>query len=266
MRPGEPAAPASRTALSADQLALRMNGIREPRMRVAAVAEALAEGSPDDAAALLAGLLARAGDAVSGHRAALDAALLVLGDHSRLDYDRRAALYAAATEAGLPDVALLLFEVAPPVAGTDELLRKLDDERPLVPSGRPLTLGERKSLARGHRRDLLLHLLREPHPDVVAILLDNSHLTEGDVLKIATRRPALPATLTAVYQADRWRARAGVRRALVLNPYTPRPLAARLMTTMPDGELVEVSHDPGLPDALRQHAVALLGRRRTAGG
>jgi hypothetical protein len=231
-------------------------------MRVVAVAEALAAGEPDEIAPMLAALLARAGDAGSGYRAALDAALLVLGEDARLPYERRAAIYAAATIAGLPDVALLLFDVAPPGPRVEQILRKLDDERPLVPTGRPLTLGERKSLARGHRRDLLLHLIRDPHPDVIAILLDNPHLTEGDVLKIASRRPVLGRALVAVFHSDRWRVRAPVRRALVLNPSTPLPLAARLMTTLSDRDLAEAAHDASLSDTLRRHADALLARRR----
>lgn len=249
---------------TAARLAARMNTLREPRMRVAAVAEALADGPPDDVAALLADLLARAGDAASGHRAALDAALLVLGDPERLGYERRAALYAAAAAADHADVALLLFDAAPPVPGTESILRHLDDERPLVPSGRPLTLGERKALARGHRRDLLLHLLRDPHPDVIAILLDNPHLTESDVLRLASRRPILPEALAAIFHCDRWRARPRVRRALVLNPYTPMPLAARAMATLGDADLDDAAVDGTLPEILRRHAAALRGRRRAS--
>jgi hypothetical protein len=201
-----------------DRLATRVNALREVRMRVAVVADALTSGPPLDAVFVVAGLLGHAGDAASGHRVALDAALLVLGDEARLGYQRRAELYAAAHDAGLAEVALLLFEAAPPGPGIAGILRHLDEERPLVPTSRPLTLGERKAIARGHRRDLLNHLLRDPHPDVVAILLDNPHLTESDVIRLAARRPMLPASLTAVALNDRWRVRPRIRRALVQHP------------------------------------------------
>jgi hypothetical protein len=250
--------------LSAARLGARVNAVLEPKQRIVAVAEALAAGSSADAAHLIAGLLERAGDATSGHRAALDATILVLGDDARLPYERRAAIYSAAIEAALPDVALLLFDAAPPAPGVDRLLHKLDDDRPLVPTGRPLTLGERKSLARGHRRELLLQLLRDPHPDVIAVLVDNPHLTEADVLKIASRRPVLAGALLAIFHSDRWRARAHVRRALVLNPCTPLPLAARLMATLPDRDLSDAAVDAALGDTLRGHAGALLRRRRAA--
>src|SRR5687768_7622507 len=107
-------------------------------MRVALMAEVLAEGPAAPLVLLVAALIARAGDAISDHRLALDAALLVLADG--LDYDRRAELYAAAVEAGQPEVALLLLDAAPLVPAAELLERQLGRERPLRPTGRALTL------------------------------------------------------------------------------------------------------------------------------
>jgi hypothetical protein len=246
----------------AAELAARVNGILEPRMRLAAVVDALTSPPPERSARLLAELVGRARDAAAGHRAALDAALLVIADGARLGYERRAELYRAARLADLPEVAMLLFEAAPPARGVESILRRLDDERPLVPSGRPLTLGERKALARGHRRELLVQLLADPHPDVVAILLDNPHLTESDVLRVAARRPILGAALEAIFRSDRWRARLRVRRALALNPFSPLPLAARAMATLGDPDLDAAAVDGTLSEPLRRHAAALRARRR----
>ena len=240
-----------------------MSAIVEPLMRVAAMKEVMAEGPPEAMVHLVGDLIARGGDATSGHRLALDAVLLVLSDGSRLEYDRRTELYAAAVEAGHPEVALLLFDGAPVVPGTERLERQVGSEQPLTPTGRPLTLGERKSMARGRRRDLLLQLVRDPHPDVIAILLDNPHLTESDVLKLATRRPMLPAALATIAASHRWRARSRIRRALVLNPFTALPLAARLMTTLSDADLHDAFRDPALDERLRDHAGRILALRRS---
>jgi hypothetical protein len=241
-----------------------MSAILEPLMRVAAMAEVMADGPPEAMVGLVGNLIARAGDAAGNHRAALDAVLLVLSDAERLPYDRRAELYAAAVEAGLAEVALLLLDAAPIIPTAESLARKLGDERAITPSGPALTLGARKWMARGHRRDLLLHLVRDPHPEVIAVLLDNPHLTESDVLKLATRRPALPAGLAAIAASHRWRVRARIRRALVLNPFTPLPLAARLMTTLSDADLHRAVQDPALGERLRQHARRILAVRRAA--
>ena len=61
--------------------------------------------------------------------------------------------------------------------------------------GRPLTLGERKSLARRPDRAMLDRLLHDPHPDVIRRLLRNPRLTEDDVVRLAARRPGRPEVL-----------------------------------------------------------------------
>ena len=86
-----------------------------------------------------------------------------------LPYAARKRLYEAAIEASLPAIARL-FLVASPTAPVPPTLKKqLGPERPLRPTDRPLTLGERKSLARTHRRDKIILMVRDPHPDVVEI-------------------------------------------------------------------------------------------------
>jgi hypothetical protein len=78
--------------------------------------------------------------------------------------------------------------VAPPLKDDGPL----EDKRrvPDFGRGRPLTLGERKSLARTHDRSLIQRVVRDPHPDVVRILLDNPSLTEED-FAFARRGPII---------------------------------------------------------------------------
>lgn len=179
-----------------------------------------------------------------------------------LSYETRVALYAAARAAGHPAIARLFLDASPATASDDELEAALDPERPLRPRGRALTLGERKSLARGTRRDVLVPLLRDPHPDVVGILLDNPHLTERDVVTIAALRPAVPASLALVASHPRWSTRYTVKRAVVLNPYTPTHVAVRLATTLRRADLLAIARDASLPGELRAHAAELLARSR----
>jgi hypothetical protein len=122
-----------------------------------------------------------------------------------------------------------------------------------------LTLGERKALALTHDREQLLLLLRDPHPAVVAILLDNPHLTEADIVRIAAARPAVPASLATVAAHPRWSVRHPVKRALVLNPSTPLADAIRIATTLRFQELRELAADPSVPEPLRTHAAQVYG-------
>lgn len=175
-----------------------------------------------------------------------------------LDYQTRARLYAAARARAATHLTRVLLDASPPSADPTQLGRQLAAERPLRRDSRPLTLGERKSLARTTRRDVIVQLRRDPHPDVVTILLANPHVTEADVIAIAAARPAVPATLTVVADHPRWSARHTVRRALAFNPHTAAHVAIRVATTLGPTDWRELVADHGLAPALRLHVEALL--------
>jgi hypothetical protein len=127
--------------------------------------------------------------------------------------------------------------------------------------GRPLTLGERKSLARRRDRNVLARVLRDPSPDVVRILLENPALTEADVVRLAARRPIDPRVLLALVVDLRWVIRPAVRKSLVQNPSTPLDVALRLLPHLNRSELAELERAADLREPLRELASVL--RRRS---
>ena len=179
-----------------------------------------------------------------------------------LPYETRARLYALARERQAEHLQRVLLDASPATADPGQLARQLAPERPLRRESRPLTLGERKSLARTTRRDLIVQLLRDPHPDVVAVLLGNPHLTERDVVTMAASRPAVPAALAVIAEHPRWSVRATVRRALAFNPHTPVHVAVRVATTLRPADWRELEQDAGLGLELRAHVSALLSTVR----
>lgn len=245
---------------AAAALVRRMKAIREPSMRSARMAELL-EADPEDAVSALGDLIRRSGRSDPGVTAALDALGSALTS-GLLRYRQRAALYAAARGRGEVVVARLLLDVSLPDREVARLKDTLGAARPLVPRGKPLSLGERKSLARGGRSETLLALLRDPHPQVVEILLGNPHLVESDVIAVAARRPTLPRCQELVYGSDRWRSRYRVRRALALNPYTPAALSMLLISTLSDADLGAVARDVNLAQPIRQQARGVNELRR----
>jgi hypothetical protein len=259
-------------------------------MRVCALIEALGEGDPDDWAQALAALIARAHRGDDGDAALAVQCLAHAAADPGMPYATRQQLYEAAAGRGLSAVARLFLIASPPRAPEGVLRRLLAPERPMArprtaagrrpavagtdepspapaPASRPLTLGERKSLARTHDREQIRLMLRDPHPAVVAILLQNPHVTEADVVQIASARPAVPESLAKLAAHPRWSVRHAVKRALVQNPSTPLGDAIRIATTLGLAELVELAGDPALPEPLRQHAaeVHAAGRRRSQG-
>ncbi len=142
-----------------------------------------------------------------------------------------------------------------------EAARPAEDDDPPASSlpdygkGRPLTLGERKSLARRPPPELIPKILADPHPDVVRMVLASARITEDHVVRLATRRPNRPEVLQELARHPRWCHRPRVRLSLVLNPATPTPIAIALASLLRRHELALVIEQSALHPALRAAAL-----------
>src|SRR5204862_6343084 len=122
--------------------------IRDPRMRTLALIEAL---GTDDAGAwieAIAAIVARSHTADDSDTNVAVQTITHAAADPALPYATRKRLYEAAAERNLPAIARLFLAASPNAAVPAQLQKQLGPERPLKPTGRPLTLGERKSLAR----------------------------------------------------------------------------------------------------------------------
>lgn len=147
--------------------------------------------------------------------------------------------------------------------GTDGAVSARALSEPPVPdygTGRELTVGERRSLARSTQRKVIERLLRDPHPLVLRQLLINPRLTEDDIVRLVARRPLHSALVSVVAESPRWLRRPRVRMALLLNPGTPEPVSMPLLAVCTRCELLEVVHGVDAPLALRSSAQELLER------
>lgn len=215
----------------------------EQKMRAAKLHERLKALSPEEAAWLLDGL-ATAGRAGGPP---FDLALLAaveLAGSERLEYELRSTIFEAAERLNLHACKELFFSHT---LGLDEDAEAAARPRALIPGGRPLTLGERKAMARGWDRSSLELLLLDPHADVIALLLDNSRITESDVLRLATARRATARALQLIMDHHRWCVRPNVRRALLRNPRFAEASALRLVGLLNRPELLELKNDTLLP-------------------
>jgi hypothetical protein len=231
------------------ELARRLAALPELAMRSSALVRFLETTDDAEAAAVLSELVVFGRRGGPPFNLALLALCAVLSGE-QLGYERQAQLYAAAKEADREPLLGLFYSSRTDDGGA------AGPERPS--EQRELTLGHRKWLARSSRRELLDRLLRDPEPEVVPILLENPRIVERDVVALVARRPTSAEVQRAVFGARRWVARYAVKRALVLNPYTPTELGIRLLGFLTAQDLRQVRSSPALPEAVREHAERLL--------
>jgi hypothetical protein len=135
-----------------------------------------------------------------------------------------------------------------------------DDEQAVPDYGgdRPLTLGERKTLASKPTRRIIERALLDPHPQVARKLLSNPKLTEDEVIRMAARRPGPPGVLAEIALHPRWRRRRRVALALVYNHYLPTWFGLSLLPWLDSREAAEVAADSRLDEDIRGGAKDLL--------
>ena len=234
-------------------LVRRLGALEEGPIRARAAARALARDDPERAALALAAL-ARASDAPAR------AALLAVGQAfldpaAELDYDARAALYAAAAARDLSEVTTLflspppLKEWTPPREPPDARLAKL-------------SLGHKKAAARAQKDpDLLARLAAEGAPEVVRELLKNPLITEAFAVRIAARRPCRPDTLRLLAESRRFRTQPAVAMAIARNPYTEPAVALKLVGFLGAAELEDLGRDGAIHPLVRAHCRRLAASR-----
>jgi hypothetical protein len=138
---------------------------------------------------------------------------------------------------------------------------------PRVPdygTGRELSLGERRSLARRADRDGFDRLLRDPHPMVLRQLLGNPRTTEADVVRVTAFRPARPSLIQEVARTH-WLTRSRVRMSILQNPGAPPSVAVPLVGLCTSAELGEIVRACDVQAIVRLTAGELLELRPRAG-
>lgn len=228
----------------------------EIALRVGWLSEQLAEWPVENAAEQLDALCEEAeGSEPDAREAVMAAALLFvgLGECRLIERLREEA-------AGRRLLSLdRLLRRGPPAPVHD---RRIDDlPVPDYGTGRELTVGERRSLARRPDRRAFDRLLADPHPLVIRQLLENPLVTEEDVVRLATRRPARLEVMRELAQSPRWLARPRVRMSILLNPGSPPEMSGPLLVLCTRGELGLVMESTDAPGVLRTTARELKQRR-----
>jgi hypothetical protein len=107
-----------------------------------------------------------------------------------------------------------------------------------------LTLGERITAAKRCSHALIKALLFDPDPKVFEALLINQRVREDDLLLVASSSRASPLQLQLLADDRKWSYRYAIRKALVMNPLTPRSAAASMLRSLTPRDLRLIHSNP----------------------
>ena len=252
MRASEPKRPTAADWVR--RIERRIRGLSERAMRMAVLAEMLAELDQDHALSALGLLIDRAqGGAVDARRVVGELAL-ERDIFMTIPYPVRSVAYTRARKAGRDDVARMLLVGG---ASTNTLVTEASTDNEYASN----SVGERCSQARGRDRFQIDRLLHDKDYRVIRVLLNNPLLVERDVVKMAAMRPTRPDVLGEIASHRVWASRYAVRKALTANPHTPITVARRLLATLLKQDLGALVGAGSVPLEIREAASALLGGR-----
>lgn len=115
-----------------------------------------------------------------------------------------------------------------------------------------LTVGERVASARRCNLTLAKALMFDPDLSVFEALLTNSRLREEDLVSLASSPRAAPEQLRMLADDRKWSHRYAIRKALVLNPLTPRAAAASQLRHLRRNDLREIHRNPSTSTYLQR--------------
>jgi hypothetical protein len=137
-----------------------------------------------------------------------------------------------------PDLLNLSVDVQVPAP----VRRAVDNQ--LLARVEKLTLGEKVTSARRCSPALVKVFLYDHHPKVFESLLVNKRLREDDLLALIASQRATPEQLRMIAEDRHWSYRYQIRKALVLNPDTPRAAAATQLRYLSRRDLRSIHSNP----------------------
>ncbi len=173
------------------------------------------------------------------------------------DIPHLAQLRQVATLYGQEEVSIVFTEGTPVLEYERDAAQRADQRLFTLP------LGVLKSRARLTKNpDELSRLAVASNALVIREVLKNPRLTEELVVRIASRRPARPEPLEEIWRSPKWNTQPAIRRALVFNPYLPPEVGVKIVPTLAQTDLKELSRDTQVHVSLRELAGRLMTSAR----
>jgi hypothetical protein len=156
---------------------------------------------------------------------------------------------------------LVQFALAPGVSA--ELKRNAEDQ--LMSRLPQLALGQKITLARRGPSRVAGALLAEGHVQVIRVVLENSYLTEAQILRALSKDKLPLAVVPAIASHAKWSHSYNVRLALVRHPLSPLATILAYLPELTVSDLRELAAPGIVSENLRKYLLAEVQRRMRAG-
>jgi hypothetical protein len=150
-------------------------------------------------------------------------------------------------ELHLMDLVRISLQTASPVE-----LRRLAEDRVLAQLPQ-LPLGQRIALARRASARVAGGLIAQGPEQVARIALDNSFLTESQLLRSLAKETLAARTVEVIAKHEKWSKLMNVRVALLRHPHAPVERVLSFLPDLPLRDLEDVLKQSRLPESVRDH-------------
>ncbi len=126
-----------------------------------------------------------------------------------------------------------------------------------------LSMRERMRYALFGNREIRMVLVRDTNKEIARSVLRSPKITDGEVEAISAMRGVTEDVLREIGQNRAWTKSYTVVQNLVRNPKTPPAISQNLLFRLRTPELLQLSRDRSVPDAVRYNASRALRQRAT---
>jgi hypothetical protein len=113
-------------------------------------------------------------------------------------------------------------------------------------------------------REIRTMLLRDSNKEVARMVLRSPKLTDNEIESISGMRSIAEDVLREIGNSNQWTKNYGVVQNLVKNPKTPPVISQRLITRLRSNDLMLLTRDRSVSEAVRQTAGRTLRQRSSA--
>jgi len=124
-----------------------------------------------------------------------------------------------------------------------------------------MNVSEKIKLATLGNKEARTILMRDPNKLVSLACIGSPRITDGEVINLAHSKTTSDDVLRVIYMSREYTRQYQIKLALVKNPKVPQAIAMRLMSTLRDSEVKELSGNKNVPAGLRAAAKKMTEKK-----